>query len=52
MAGRVCHAVELSPVYVDVAVLRCQTFTCQQAVLDGSGAGYAATAAAGRAKAA
>jgi hypothetical protein len=33
MEGRACHAVELSPAYVDVAVLRWQAFTGQQAVL-------------------
>ena len=46
--GRVCHAVELSPAYVDVAVLRWQAFTGQQAVLEGEGASYAAAAAARR----
>ena len=33
--GRVCHAMELDPGYVDVAVLRWQTFTGQQARLAG-----------------
>ncbi len=33
--GRACHAVELSPLYVDVAVLRWQAFTGRQAVLEG-----------------
>ena len=47
-SGRVCHAIELSPAYVDVAVLRWQTFTGQQATLVGNGATYA-TAAASRA---
>ncbi len=45
MAGRACHAVELSPAYVDVAVLRWQAFTGGQAVLDGDGGGFAAVAA-------
>ena len=36
-AGRACHAVELSPAYVDVAVLRWQAFTGLNATLDGSG---------------
>jgi DNA modification methylase len=45
MTGRACHAVELSPTYVDVAVLRWQAFTGEEAVLEGSGEGYAATAA-------
>ena len=40
IAGRACHAMELSPANVDVAVLH------------GNGASYAATAAAGRAEAA
>ena len=31
--GRVCHAVELDPAYVDVAVQRWQTFTGRQATL-------------------
>lgn len=33
--GRSCHAIELSPTYVDVAVLRWQAFTGKQATLDG-----------------
>ncbi len=37
MSGRACHAIELSPAYVDVAVRRWQDFTGQQAVLDGDG---------------
>ncbi len=37
MSGRACHAVELSPAYVDVAVRRWQDFTGQKAVLDGGG---------------
>ena len=32
MEGRTCHAIELSPAYVDVAVLRWQAFTGQSAV--------------------
>jgi DNA modification methylase len=40
MTGRCCHAIELSPAYVDVAVLRWQAFTGQEAVLDGDGRGY------------
>ena len=35
MTGRVCHAIEIAPAYVDVAVKRWQEFTGQQAVLDG-----------------
>jgi DNA modification methylase len=46
MTGRACHAVELSPAYVDVALLRWQAFTGQEAVLEGDGQSYAAVAAA------
>ena len=45
-SGRACHAVELSPAYVDVAVLRWQAFTGQQAVLEGNGDTFASIAAA------
>jgi DNA modification methylase len=45
MSGRACHAVELSPAYVDVAVLRWEAFTGQLAVLKADGASYGATAA-------
>lgn len=37
MTGRSCHAVELNPAYVDVAIKRWQDFTGQKAVLDGDG---------------
>ena len=37
MTGRACHAIELSPAYVDVAVLRWQAFTGQQATLERTG---------------
>jgi hypothetical protein len=37
MTGRSCHAIELSPAYVDVAILRWQEFTGQIAVLEGDG---------------
>jgi DNA modification methylase len=43
--GRACHAVELSPAYVDVSVLRWQAFAGQEAVLEASGATYATIAA-------
>jgi DNA modification methylase len=33
MTGRVCHGIELSPAYVDVAVRRWQDFTGQKATL-------------------
>lgn len=39
--GRACYAVELSPAYVDVAVLRWQAFTGQAATLDGDGRTFA-----------
>lgn len=37
MTGRVCHAIELSPAYVDVAVARWQNFTGHKAMLEGDG---------------
>jgi DNA modification methylase len=37
MTGRVCHAIELSEAYVDVAVQRWQQFTGGQATLEGDG---------------
>jgi DNA modification methylase len=40
MTGRTCHALELDPLYVDVAVQRWQDFTGEQAVLDGDGRTY------------
>jgi len=39
MTGRSCHAIEISPAYIDVAVKRWQDFTGTQAVLDGDGRG-------------
>lgn len=45
-----CHAVELSPAYVDVAVLRWQAFTGQQAVLATTGEPFAAVQAARQAE--
>ncbi|MFC0386864.1 site-specific DNA-methyltransferase [Muricoccus vinaceus] len=41
MTGRTCHAVELSPAYVDVAVLRWQAFTGLEARLEASGRTFA-----------
>ena len=41
MTGRVCHAIELSPAYVDVAVTRWQDFTGQQATLESDGRTFA-----------
>lgn len=46
MSGRACHAVELNPVYVDVAVQRWQAFTGQAAVLEGDGQPFNEIAAA------
>jgi DNA modification methylase len=43
--GRSCHAMELDPAYVDVAVLRWQAFTGQGAILVGDGRSFAAVAA-------
>ena len=45
-SGRACHAIELSPAYVDVGVLRWQAFTGQQAVLEAESASYATVATA------
>ena len=46
MTGRCCHAIELDPVYVDVAVTRWQAFTGQAAILDGDGRTFAEIATA------
>jgi DNA modification methylase len=35
MTGRACHAIEINPVYIDVAIERWQKFTGQVATLDG-----------------
>ena len=37
MTGRMCHAIELSPAYVDVAVKRWQAFTGKNATLEVDG---------------
>ncbi|MER9355541.1 site-specific DNA-methyltransferase [Mesorhizobium sp. M0514] len=37
MTGRVVYAIELNPAYVDVAVTRWQSFTGEQATLEGDG---------------
>ena len=42
--GRVCHAIEISPAYVDVAVTRWQDFTGKEALLCGTGRTFAAIA--------
>jgi hypothetical protein len=36
MTGRKIHAIELNPVYVDIAVKRWQDFTSRKAVLEGT----------------
>ena len=41
MSGRACYAMELSPAYVDVAVLRWEAFTGQEAVLSFRGQTFA-----------
>jgi DNA modification methylase len=43
--GRICHALELDPAYVDVAVQRWQNFTGEAAVLETDGRTFAETAA-------
>ena len=42
MTGRACHAIELHPAYVDVAVTRWQNFTGQTATLEATGEAFAA----------
>jgi DNA modification methylase len=42
--GRRCNAIELSPAFVDVAVLRWEAFTGAAATLDGDGRTFAAVA--------
>ena len=44
MTGRACHAIEIDPAYVDVAVLRWQNFTGAQA-MHADGRSFAAVAA-------
>ena len=43
--GRVCHAIEIEPAYVDVAVERWQAFTGKAAILEGGGRSFAEVAA-------
>ena len=42
MTGRCCHAIELSPAYIDVAVTRWQNFTGQTATLEATGEAFEA----------
>lgn len=44
MTGRACHAIEISPAYVDVAIRRWQAFTGQQATLERTGETFDAIA--------
>lgn len=41
MTGRSCHAVELDPAYVDVAIRRWQEFTGEQVKLEDDGRNFA-----------
>lgn len=45
MTGRSCHAIELNPLYVDVAIQRWQEFTGEAATLEGDGRTFAAVRA-------
>jgi DNA modification methylase len=44
MTGRACHAIELSPAYVDVAIARWEAFTGQDAMRQGDGARFSGLA--------
>ena len=44
MTSRACHAIELSPAYVDVAVRRWQDFTGNEATLEADGRTFATVA--------
>jgi DNA modification methylase len=41
MTGRSCHAIELNPVYVDIAIQRWQEFTGEVAMLEGDDRAFA-----------
>ena len=45
MTGRRCHAIELNPAYIDVAVERWQAFTGQEATNEATGKSFAETKA-------
>ena len=45
MTGRSCHAVEIDPAYVDMAIKRWEAFAGEKAVLDGDGRSFADIAA-------
>jgi DNA modification methylase len=44
MSGRACHAIELSPAYVDVAIQRWQAFSGESATHEPTGLSFSATA--------
>jgi hypothetical protein len=44
MTGRACHAIELSPAYIDVAVKRWEAFIGSQATLEGDGRSFSVIA--------
>lgn len=45
MSGRACHAIELNPAYVDVAIRRWQDFAGEAAILEGNGKTFVEVAA-------
>ena len=45
ITGRACHAIELNPVYVDVAIRRWQAFTGKAAIQEANGCSFAEIAA-------
>jgi DNA modification methylase len=40
MTGRVCHAIEIDPAYVDVSITRWQNFTGEKAMREGDGRSF------------
>ena len=42
--GRICHAIEIDPAYVDVAITRWQAFTGKSAMLEADGRAFAEVA--------
>lgn len=44
MEGRICHAIELNPAYVDLAIRRWQEFSGHDAILEGDGRCFAEVA--------
>ena len=50
--GRACLALDIDPIYVDVAVMRWQAFTGNRATLDGEGQTFDEMAAARQIRAA